>query len=707
MDPYERALALLQQETYSYEDEEEMEYKEVEKRDIVLLLDQEDHVLRELDIAEISPIIRDASDTGLGKTIAFFELAKRLNLKMVIISPAAVSTSTQNKYDSFNGLPELVYNLSYDFIKGGNSVLVNRYKEKDEYGKIRYRYEASEEFKELVEEGILLVCDEFHHAKNESSAKTHGIRALIKCIVNAFENDKTGTSARSRVVVCSATQMCKTVQAQTFLINMGLIDGPINSSTDGKNNLQDLLEQATYIEQNIRGMENKLSDELRGLQEHYKVKIYSNRGAVLPDAVDNLTGTGGFSTALLEQLCYNITTNVLFKRITSEIRPFLPKLSFNGFFDFHDDDDRRLFVKGINMLLGEELEDDDPDNMLALMTKGVNLIHQGAYKSACDFLYRWYEADPTCKIILCSKQKTDVLKPAVEYFVELGVKRSEIILFTGDVGDAKKKFDLIQKFQEHSNKYRVFLFTTTIGAGFDLHDTNPAGQQRISVCIQDFSAIDAHQSLGRTSRIGMYTFGLSFIWNSIEYGGAFNAIAEKIREKSDVLGMITTKQKKIGEERFFPGNYPRYIDSVYEPGQFQGLYINEEALARKNGGMRLPDGELLKMIAAHDPLPIYDSPLSFIPSNDDFPALTKINRKSLPAGKTVVSDEFNGLEGIYRVNPRITDKYVWTEKDHMDLEEYEILENRVRKQLIRIEKSKQKKDTKKVSRRIPLYHGGK
>lgn len=701
----------------------------IKKKELKLIPQQLENVNNALkiigtrDTIGISCVCRDSSDTGLGKTFSFMAVAKELGLDIFNICPASVLGSTLGKIESTEGVSlykrgKNVGNISYSSIILNNPwVYVPQNAEDD--------YIIREEFKIAVDHGILFVCDEFQKTKNEGRSTSKTIAALSNYIVRMYnewyemqlvyeeelekfqersteedfdpENElppEEPKKFRTRIYFSSATQMDNASQAQTFLKIMGIISSTITTTNIAE--FRVFLEAAETIERSF-SKESGIPEKLKEIQEHYAeyygtkktpFVLYNHRGRVVNN--DTLRSIlVNLSNAGLNQVIYSITTAVIFNRISCEIEPYLPRICFNGFFDFDTEESKVLYKKGLVMLT-KALNKESEMPILEAINKSISLMQMGACGSACEYLYRMYKYDTTSKIILAASFK-NVLYEAEKVFIKLGIPKSEITYFIGDNNKGDRVTNL-KKFQEHTLEKRVLLMTTSIGAGFDAHDTNPTGNRRYMVVLRNYSAIDQHQATGRIFRLGMFTYGIAHIWNSFIYGPGYNAINSSIKEKSEVLDDVTLHQEELAYKRFFPGNYPRYIDCAFEENSetdVHGLYINEERLKELNNGNPVSDAKLILSISGGaDMIPIYDPPIPyFTRKNDDCPV------------KVMASTDSKGTEGIYRINPRdlrYEDYSLTADAADVDLITEAILdaENVVDK--LATEREKKRKERKKV-----------
>lgn len=184
---------------------------------------QETHVRKGEATLERVPFLIDTSMMGEGKTYTTSILARRMRFThIIVICPVAV----QDKWQSMSryGLP-IRHVLSYQGLQGGGSSgdpkhgLLKKMPVQDKHGRKSIFFKATDSFRNMTREGLLLILDEFHNAKNLSS-QHKACKALTTSVVDRFgkEGDK-----RSRVVFLSGTPIDKEQHAVNMLRLMGVV----------------------------------------------------------------------------------------------------------------------------------------------------------------------------------------------------------------------------------------------------------------------------------------------------------------------------------------------------------------------------------------------------------------------------------------------------------------------------------------------------
>ena len=108
----------------------------------------------------------DTSPTGTGKTFITSAIASFYKLPMVVLCPAVTEGIWKEVAIKYAVPCNMV--MSYDVLRGKSGKTVSHsiftYKKSNTYN--NHEIEFTTVFKSMLEKGILLVFDEFHHVKN-------------------------------------------------------------------------------------------------------------------------------------------------------------------------------------------------------------------------------------------------------------------------------------------------------------------------------------------------------------------------------------------------------------------------------------------------------------------------------------------------------------------------------------------------------------
>lgn len=188
------------------------------------------HVYNLEHILEKTHFAFDLSPLGTGKTYTAAKIYQNNNnyKHILTISPMSVKNKWINMNQEYGLNSE--NHLTYNEITGSKFksplcgyLIRNDYKAyvEKENGQItlidKYSYTATEKFKQLVQEGLLLIIDEFQNIKN-NSAQTESCAELIREIYSQF---LTGNS--SRVILMSGSPFDKKIQLIRLMKTINII----------------------------------------------------------------------------------------------------------------------------------------------------------------------------------------------------------------------------------------------------------------------------------------------------------------------------------------------------------------------------------------------------------------------------------------------------------------------------------------------------
>lgn len=613
-----------------------------EPKPLVLFPDQEKNVDRDLYIFGISPVARNTSSTGLGKTENYFALAKRMGVDLWIICPSHMKDSVLRRRAKYSeGAADIEFIFSY--YDTANSVKAlnqnGELKLKLTYGNKKDGYAIADDFKAAVAKGVLIVFDEHHLTKNHNSARSQATGELIRYVVEEFRNaaeEDVLEQFKSRVYLCSATHIDKKSQTLNLLVNLGIVYGKlIQGGGPGRNvdvqNYMLLMNEAIRLAQ-LKDIQKKSGNKLlRQLNEMHSGALFEERSK----GRFNVKYPSAAIQASSDAVMYDVARIIIFPLITSEMPPFIPRLTFNAFFDFTTRESEELYLDSLVKMM--KAIGEDRKNRLKMLGEGLRMSQQACIPTAVDFLVSFLKEKPTNKACLVAKYLEGILDLAVQLFEAAGYR---VLYMTGKT-TIKQRDEILFKFQQANSNYRVLLFTTQLASGFDAHDLNGNFERRI-VMFRDYSPTDIDQGAGRFYRRNMKSFGECFLFNSLRYGTLQARITEILTDKSQVLKDVSLDVFKKGLKRNFPGFYPRCFINGYivekkgkESIRHDILYLNEFVLDDENDN-RMRDEELILKFIRNEPLPLVDAPLNFM--------------LDAHGNKRAVDETFQGLDDIYWLN---------------------------------------------------------
>jgi hypothetical protein len=477
--------------------------------------------------------ILDSSVTGSGKTEIACRFAKIKNFKRIIVF---CNGSVQIKHwEGFKNKYKLPFILiiSYDFLRGSKTIPICEGKEKFVHGllyKCENYFEPTEEFKFIVEEGLLIICDEFHLIKN-CSARTAAVRALTSYIT--FRSDcKPYLINKSYNLFMSMTPFEKLSHCVNFVITCGIIKNSVLfcKKTEKALGILDLYEYCLKIDPektnliwglydlNYKNVNNiayrliveiflrKISSFSKNSQDYYlkKQSIYYSHSDISPDAHEMM------------KLSLNMIKSNSVKMKKKEIKEDIDEISnkFNNISLGGNINDRTGIIQG----------------MITVQTIKTNYI-------MIPLIVEIFRQVPRVKIVVFLSYK-EAINIIMDKLNHLNPRK-----ITGDPDCTYEiRNKIISKFNEPNLESRLLVIISQIGSdGIELDDKlrdslNPGLDfPRIGLGIPDFYHSRFFQCPGRIFRRMTFSNSL-FFWcliNTEEYSE--ESVFKSIIEKSEVM----------------------------------------------------------------------------------------------------------------------------------------------------------------------------
>lgn len=490
-----------------------------------LLPHQLSHVSRLRDMLRQFGFAMDTSIMGAGKMYTALWLACNGGYaKCMVVCPAAVVPKWKKVAAAF-GASNRITVMSFDACRGlGSRAPKHGYLEKMSPGKFR----ASETFANMVAEGgVLLVCDEAQHLKN-NSAQTAAFGALVSAVVQ--------DRPRSGALLLSATPFDKPLHVVNLLRTV-MLDG------------NDICE---YDRRGIQG----------AWRETGAATLYAACEALDPRASLTIRRTHGRqSRAAIIRYVYDLFVRVLRTRTAAEMKaPHAPTslIRLNGYYDLPAEEAQELetALGGLRSSIDARRVVQLTAELCAVETAKVPLLSRlvtAAIASA-----------PNCKVIVAVNYTEPLWKlqtaiTAANPAARIGVVNGRI------VGEARDS--VLGSFQLRNDvegSMNVLLGNSAvIETGLDLDDKY-GDEPRFLFMSPSHRGSTVHQLTGRVCRAD--TVGTAHA--VLVYGlCALNeeSVIRALKSKSCVLADTLVQQVKDGG--IFPGQYATYAEaSVVQPG---------------------------------------------------------------------------------------------------------------------------------------------
>ena len=492
-------------------------FREQIKVEIKLKSHQIDHMARVQDIITREQSYIDTSPKGAGKTFHVLYIAKKFGLKLMVIC----ENNMQSTWEMLAKIHEidLIQALSYDTLRGTcKSDLKHAWLTRD-----GEKFFVTQEFKDEVECGMLLVFDEVQKLRNDTTQFKAGL-ALTQYIYNP-ETNNADECVNSRVALVSALP-CNTDKS---IVNMLKLLGLISE------------------EKLARYNRSRKLWEPEGLYE-----VYTKACKYDMETADEIYQGGALSNKKhAEEVCALLFSLVLMDRIGSSTPEFeltVQKDCSNAFFRVND----KVLVEMKNNMekLKESLiynketkEYEWTKTTQGLLFKILPEIEAGKADVFIEETIRILTEHKTAKVLLFINYHKGIDK------VVAGLDGWPVAVITGHVPPATR-LQRIREFQEHNSKLRVLITNTQVcGTGVSLDDTH-GDYPRHCLLSPSYNFINIDQATGRTWRANTK----SDVSITLVY-------IQQLEEEQAILNSLATKSDKArsfvydSSKTVFPGEY--------------------------------------------------------------------------------------------------------------------------------------------------------
>ena len=518
----------------------------------------------------------DLSPLGTGKTYSAGKIFQNnQHYKHILtISPLSVKTKWAEVEEKYG--MKLVANLTYNVMAGRRGVnpthgllIRNDYKVEvvDEYGHTRmldkYVFTPTSYLNQLIEEGLLLVIDEFQHLKNES-AQTDACQTIITRIMdhfnkvqiqnpnNEYESIPVDGIPQSRVLLMSGSPIDRPEQAARLFRTLGIMRNPRIVSGHLHAGINEVIEYLqtkfhnnAYLEGTVRTVSNYVPG--RGyVQNADSSKFYMYRW-------------------FLQVLKPNVTSTMDASFVTKSMF----KLSkYNGYFVTNNAYFQEKINSAVRML--EEVARNMTNARISIRRHGGGTQHQEIMRQ---ITLRMMEIE-TAKIhtfhVLAKKylseegsnKKVVIALNYSDSVAELESLLSEYnpLILTGSKTFRQRK-QILNAFQAPNNEHRLLIGNFTVmSTGIDLDDKH-GGFPRVCLASPNCSTISIYQ-LGHRFLRGRETKSDSQIFMVYSGSRSERKITELLMRKGAVMKEVLSEQ--VSQGMVFPCDYTTHEETLEE-----------------------------------------------------------------------------------------------------------------------------------------------
>lgn len=508
----------------------------------------------------------DTSPTGSGKTFTEYAYAALAGLKVLAVCPNSVSIKHQRVAELFG--VELVCTemeekelkllekgkpvrntVTIERLRGSSAwpishPFLERITTQTERGDEQVDYQVTQRFKDLVDEGVLVLIDEVHKCKNATS-QYRAARALVAYIVKHNQEQAQKLTAGemaleqltdlSRVLIMSATPADKVQHSCNLVQLLGVVSDP-------------KMYQVTQ-----EG--GRFTTRATGYQELYQLCLRWNPVTTRKYAIRAKT-----SKKIVETYTYELFSKVLRNFLVSQMEA--PDIPFerdvkNGFYQL-EPEEMELFVQGQTMLqvatqfdarTGQvELTQDS----FALMTPALMKMNKAKRGAMARAALADLRANPQTKVIILTKYISDA-EWIVEY-LEMFSPR----IYHGKMSMMDRTLT-VSAFQHPSEDCRVFVGQIQAsGESIDLDDQDGNWPRKMYI-MPCFEFIPQVQALGRFWRsstrsdvVARFVYARDGVHELTYEVNIMDALARKKAVTNNLLG--------IDGSLLFPGNLEQDVE---------------------------------------------------------------------------------------------------------------------------------------------------
>jgi hypothetical protein len=510
--------------------------KKVEK--IKLYDAQRAHVEKAKTILEQFIACFDMSVMGAGKTYTTSVIGMEFEYEhMVVFCPSAVEKKWRKMATDYN-VPLTVV-TSYESLrsKKGSQPTHGLLKRDDSDKKPVFT--VTKKFKRMVEEGVLLVCDESQKIKNKSSAMYDAVRALTTHVILS--------GGASRIMLLSGTPFDKEEQVISMMRLLG------------------------FIRSDILKIYNKETNELRliGAQELIDFCMDIDEG-LTSEMVDSYR----FTDKNVPEFCYKLFQDVIKPNIAIEMP--LPEMRetidcMDGYYNLPQEDSVALKSAITNLRSAAQFnvktgKTNYDGKSFGAITKSLIAAEGAKLNTIARLAFFDLEENPNCKVVI-----------GVNYVRSIE-ELSRVLAFADPLVlhgriHKDKRFATIQKFQEANSKHRLLITNIRVSAsGIDLDDKDGDYPRKVYV-VPNYSIQDLQQFTGRFIRAdSQSSASIRFVYGRC--GVLESSILNALARKNKVMSETLNGQVEAGIR--FPGGYDREEEADLK-GYPSGIYPTEEA----------------------------------------------------------------------------------------------------------------------------------
>ena len=457
---------------------------------------------------------------GAGKTYTALKLAQDLDLKILVVAP--VSTLSMWTKLAKEYAVELVQAISYASLRGTKNGINHDWLDRSDD-----TFWFTQEFEDLVQEGVLLVFDEVHNLKNKKTSQIISAHTLAK-----------GIRGKSRIALLSATPCDKPAHVESIFKMLRVVDFDSLYTYERTN-----FGEGEYILTGFKEIINKSQK----LNPEKTKEILEPEGYRIPITRRNA-----------DKLAYQLYTELAKYYLSSDMsRPQIlaEKDAKNGFYRLSSQQQKELKkeLTHLKKAVGYNSENGEVDQSkgeFGALTRVLQNIEKIKVETFARLVTGVLEANPKAKAVVFMFYK-DPMKTLYDSLIKYKPMKMD-----GQT-KAKDRDTIVSKFQEDNSKHRLLITQIKVGGiGISLDDRN-GNYPRYAFITPTYFFIDLYQATGRIYR----TSTMSTATIRMVYG--YDDKNQEIATESKILDAMARKSEVAknmlanpeAERMPFPGEY--------------------------------------------------------------------------------------------------------------------------------------------------------
>jgi len=486
------------------------------------------HCNRLLDILEESLFACDLSVMGAGKTWVSSVIGAETGLPLFVLGPRGSLTNWENIAKLVGA--RIIFTSTYESLRSVRGCqpkhgYLTRFDSKD--GNVSFK--ATEAFRDLIKDGLILVCDECQKIKNDSN-QTRAVGALVREILDY--------GGKSRLLFLSGSPFEEAKHALNFFRLIGFITQTKLYNTNKKGDfiplgLTELIESLSFLSpKNLEELVIRHSPFSKNNVREFVFDAFAE--IIVPY----------FSSAMPSpamDLCKNVRNGYYLFEKEEEAQELIDAIETLRIITNYRKDDETVVYNRKNM--GAVTM-----SLMRIELAKVSLFHRKAREIL--------EANKKAKVVIFVNYRE-----TIDRLVQL-LSDYDPIVYDGRLRNRKQENDAIAAFQD--GPCRLFIGILKKGGyAINLHDTR-GDEPRFTLISPTFSILDMHQASGRTYRQGLKSDAdITVVYG--EVGTADMRVLESrilsaLSRKTENLKRILVVQAKEGV--LFPGDYPEFHESL-------------------------------------------------------------------------------------------------------------------------------------------------